>query len=287
MNKQVSDNWLYEISPKGKWVDLNFREIWQYRDLLWLFIKRDITTIYKQTVLGPFWFIIQPLTTSVTFTLIFNNVAGIETGSVPPFLFNLAGITMWGYFKSCLSLTANSLRGNAGMFSKVYFPRIIAPLSRVLSNLVKFGVQVGVFVIFYLIYISRGAEISINWTMLSFPILVMVLGLLGLSIGLIISSMTTKYRDMGLLIGFGTQLLMYMSAVMYPLEVVKQKVPEYAWLVEYNPLARIIEAFRYMTLGVGFFDWVQVAYAVMGSMLLFLIGLIVFNRAERNFIDTV
>ena len=216
MKVKQNDNWLYTISAKRKLIDFNFKEIWQYRDLLMLFVKRDVVTVYKQTVLGPLWYLIQPLFTALTFTLIFNKVANIETGAVPPFLFNLAGISIWNYFKTCLTSTSNTFSGNAGIFSKVYFPRIISPLSSVISNLLRFLIQLLVFVAFYIYYYINDAAISISEYIFVFPILIVLMALLGLGLGMVISSMVTKCRDLKFLLNFGVQLLMYVSAVMYP-----------------------------------------------------------------------
>ena len=282
-----NENWLFEITPKNKFFSLNLKEVWQYRDLLFLFVKRDVVTVYKQTVLGPLWYLIQPLFTSITFTIIFNTVAGIETGTVPPFLFNLAGITVWNYFTACLNGTSNTFASNAGIFGKVYFPRLIVPLSVVVSNLLKFGIQFFIFVVFYLYFYYNGAAVHINSLVLFFPFLVIMMGVLGLALGMIISSLVTKYRDFSYLIGFGVQLLMYLSAVVYPMALIQQKMPEYAWLVEYNPLAYIIETTRYLLLDVGQISITGLLYTFILIILLFFTGLLVFNRTERNFIDTV
>lgn len=282
-----SNDWLFEITPKNKFFSLNLKEVWQYRDLLFLFVKRDVITVYKQTVLGPLWYLIQPLFTSVTFTIIFNNVAGINTGTVPPFLFNLAGITVWNYFTSCLNGTSDTFKSNAGIFGKVYFPRIITPLSVVISNLIKFGIQFLIFVAFYVFYYLKGAPLSLNSLVLFFPLLIVIMGILGLGLGMIISSMVTKYRDFSYLVSFGIQLLMYLSAVMYPMELIKAKLPDYGWIVEYNPLAYIIESARYMLLDVGEISVVGLLYTFAVTVFLFFIGLLIFNKTEKSFIDTV
>jgi lipopolysaccharide transport system permease protein len=288
MNNNTSPNdWLFEITPKNKFFSLNLKEVWQYRDLLFLFVKRDVITVYKQTVLGPLWYLIQPLFTSVTFTIIFNNVAGINTGTVPPFLFNLAGITVWNYFTSCLTGTSDTFKTNAAIFGKVYFPRIITPLSVVISNLVKFGIQFLIFVGFYIFYYFQGADLSLNGLVLFFPFLIIIMGILGLGLGMLISAMVTKYRDFSHLIGFGIQLLMYLSAVMYPMELIKDKLPDYGWLVEYNPLAYIIETTRFMLLNVGGISVLGLAYTLVVTITVFFIGLLVFNKTEKSFIDTV
>lgn len=285
--KNIDQDWLFEITPKNKFFSLNLKEVWQYRDLLMLFVKRDVVTVYKQTILGPLWYLIQPLFTSITFTIIFNKVAGIETGTVPPFLFNLAGIMVWNYFTACLTGTSDTFRSNAAIFGKVYFPRLIMPISTVISNLLKFGIQFLIFVAFYVFYYLQGAAISLNGSLLFFPVLIALMGILGLGLGMLISSLVTKYRDLSYLIGFGVQLLMYLSAVMYPMDLIQDKMPDYAWLVHYNPLAYIIESTRYMLLGVGSVSVWGLVYTVGVTFGLFFMGLLVFNKTEKSFIDTV
>ena len=285
-SSQDSD-WLYEISSEKKLLDFNFKEIWRYKDLLILFVKRDIVTVYKQTVLGPLWFLIQPLFTSVIFTLVFNNVANIQTGAVPSFLFNLAGITAWTYFKECLTGTSGTFTKNAGIFGKVYFPRVIMPMSVTISNLLKLGIQLTIFTGFYIYFVASGKPISPNANLLLFPAYVFIMGATGLGLGMILSAMTTKYRDFTVLIGFGVQLLMYLSAVPFPLTEILEKKPEYFWVFKYNPLAQIIEGFRYMTLDTGLFTWWGFFYALGFSLVVFFMGLAIFNRTEKSFIDTV
>lgn len=279
--------WLFEITPKNKFFSLNLNEIWQYRDLLFLFVRRDVVTVYKQTVLGPLWYLIQPLMTSIIFTIIFNNVAGINTGSVPPFLFNLAGITIWNYFTSCLTETSDTFKKNAAIFGKVYFPRVIMPISVVISNLLKFGIQFFIFIAFYIYYYFQEAAVGLNEGVIFFPLLVFVMGVLGLGLGMLISSLVTKYRDFSYVIGFGVQLLMYLSAVMYPMELLKEKLPQYSWLVEYNPLAYVVETTRYMLLNVGEISITGLVYTVIISIVVFFVGLLFFNKTEKSFIDTV
>jgi lipopolysaccharide transport system permease protein len=279
--------WLFEITPKNKFLTLNLKEVWQYRDLLFLFVKRDIVTVYKQTVLGPLWYLIQPLFTAVIFTVIFNNVAGIDTGTVPPFLFNLAGITVWNYFTACLNDTSDTFKKNASIFGKVYFPRVIMPISIVISNLLKFGIQCFIFIVFYIYYYIQGAVIGLNVSTVFFPLLVVMMGVLGLGLGMLISSLVTKYRDFSYLIGFGVQLLMYLSAVMYPMALIKEKIPNYGWLVEYNPLAYVIETTRYMLLDVGHISFLGLGYTFLVTLVVFFAGLLIFNKTEKRFIDTV
>lgn len=291
MSPTKENQWLYTISSKKKLIDLNFNEIWRYRDLLFLFVKRDIVTVYKQTILGPLWYIIQPLFTSVIFTLIFNNLANIPTGNgVPAFLFNLAGITSWNYFKECLTGTSNTFTSNQNIFGKVYFPRVIMPMSLVVSNLLKLGIQLLVFIAFYIYYVFftlEASQVSPQKAIVFLPFLIVLMGILGLGLGMIISSMTTKYRDLTFLVQFGVQLLMYGSAVMYPISYFKEKLPEYAWLVEYNPIAVIVEAFRNMMLNTGSVQISDMIYVTVISVIVFILGLIVFNRTEKSFIDTV
>lgn len=289
--KTAEERWLYTISSKKKLIDFNFKEIWRYKDLLFLFVKRDIITLYKQTILGPLWYLIQPLFTSLIFTLIFNNLADIPTGEgVPNFLFNLAGITAWNYFKECLVGTSDTFKKNESIFGKVYFPRVIMPMSVVVSNLLKFGIQLLVFIGFYIYYVNFSTDsysVFPQTNILLFPLLVVLMALLGLGFGMIISSMTTKYRDLSFLIQFGVQLLMYGSAVMYPMAYFKDKLPNYYWLIEWNPIAIIIESFRTMVFGTGDVNMLKLAYVVAMSCFVFLIGLIIFNKTEKSFIDTI
>jgi len=288
LDTDIEDDWLYTISSKRKLIDLNFKEIWQYKDLLFLFVKRDIVTLYKQTILGPLWYLIQPLFTSVVFTLVFNNLGDIKTGGIPPFLFNLAGITAWNYFKDCLTNTSNTFTKNQNIFGKVYFPRVILPMSITISNLLKFGIQLLIFVGFYIYYYMFGHDFGINSSLLLFPVYVIMMGLLGLGLGMVFSSLTTKYRDLTVLLTFAVQLLMYLSAVPYPLSEANAKFPAIvAKIVEYNPLTQIIEGFRFMLLNTGSFDLSKFMYTLILSIVIFLLGLIIFNRTEKQFIDTV
>lgn len=282
-----NDDWLFEIKPKNNFFSLNIREIWQYRDLLFLFVNRDIVTVYKQTILGPLWYLIQPLFTSIIFTVIFNTIAGIQTGSTPPFLFNLAGIMVWNYFTSCLNDTSDTFKKNASIFGKVYFPRIIVPLSIVVSNLLKFGIQFLIFIAFYIYYVTQGMEVKLSINTFLFPILIIIMGFLGLGLGMIISSMVTKYRDLSFLVGFGVQLLMYVSAVMYPMKLLKEKLPDFGWIIEYNPLAYIVETSRYILLNEGEMSFFGIIYTIVITFVIVVLGLLIFNKTEKSFIDTV
>lgn len=284
------EDWLYEISSKRPLIDLNLKEIWRYRDLLLLFVKRDIITVYKQTVLGPLWFFIQPLFTSVIFTLVFNNIAAIKTDPIPAFLFNLSGITAWNYFKTCLVSTSKTFRSNAGLFGKVYFPRFIVPLSKTISNLVRFGIQCLIILGFYLYYsLYLGSAITPDSKLLLFPVYVFLIAILGLGIGMILSTMTTKYRDVSILIGFAIQLLMYVSAVPYPMREITQKAAEYSWIVDYNPIAYLMEGFRRSLFATDMlvFEWSSFVLICVVTLVIFFVGLILFNRTEKTFIDTV
>ena len=279
--------WISEIRPKTSLFALNLKEVWDYRDLLLIFVKRDITTVYKQTVLGPLWFFIQPLFTTITFTIMFNNLAGISTGTIPAFLFNMSGLVVWSYFTTCLNATSNTFTGNAAIFGKVYFPRLVVPLSLIFSNLLKFSIQMLLFVAFYIYFYSKGAPLSFNIMTPFFPVLVLLLGILGLGLGMLVSSVVTKYRDFSQLIAFGVQLLMYGSAVMYPMSLIQEKIPEYAYLVKYNPLAYFIETSRYMLLNIGEVSVFGIVYSISFIIVIFFAGLIMFNKTEKSFIDTV
>lgn len=279
------EKWLFEITPKNKLLSLNLKEVWDYKDLLMLFVKRDVITIYKQTILGPLWYLIQPLFTSIVFTLIFNKVANISTGGIPPFLFNLAGITSWNYFKDCLIETSDTFKKNQAIFGKVYFPRIIMPMSVVVSNLLKFGIQIGIFVCFYAYYVLSGSLIRPNLYILFYPVVIICMAMLGLGLGMIISSMVTKYRDLTFLVAFGVQLLMYISLVSLPYSVFEKN--NLNWAVDYNPLAHIIEFSRFIMLGEGTYSQFGIIYTLLTSIVVFVFGILIFNKTEKSFIDTI
>ena len=281
----MQQKWLYVIRPKTKLIDLNLNEVWQYRDLLMLFVKRDVITLYKQTILGPLWYFIQPLFTSVIFTLVFNKVAGIVTGGIPSFLFNLAGITIWNYFKECLIATSDTFKKNEQIFGKVYFPRIIMPMSIVVSNLLKFGIQILIFIVFYIYYLANGWDLQPSKFILLFPFLILFMAMLGLGLGMLISSMVTKYRDLTFLVSFGVQLLMYISLVVLPLSLFQEK--GFEWVVTYNPMAHMIEFGRFLLLGEGSVSQFGIVYTILTSVAVLLLGTIVFNKTEKTFIDTV
>ena len=267
--------------------DLKLNEIWAYRDLLWLLVRRDFVSFYKQTILGPLWFFIQPLFTTIIFTFIFGNLAGISTDGLPKPLFYLAGITAWNYFADCLIKTSTVFRDNAGIFGKVYFPRLIVPLSIVLSNLVRFGVQMILFLVLMAYYYFSGSSFQPSWAIALFPPLVLLMALLGLGAGMIISAMTTKYRDLAFLVSFGVQLLMYATTVIYPLSTALEKYPKYAWIIKYNPMTPILETFRFGFLGEGSFSWGSIGYVTGITLGILACGVVIFNKVERNFVDTV
>lgn len=281
------DNFTSVIKPKQGLFEINFKEIWDYRDLLILFVRRDIVATYKQTVLGPLWLVIQPLLTSVVYALVFGGIAGVSTDGINPFVFYLTGTTAWIFFSECLTKTSNTFVGNAAIFGKVYFPRLVVPLSIIFSNLFKMGIQLVIlFASIAIVYYTKpNSGIHINSYIIAIPALIMVMGLLGLSFGIFISSVTTKYRDFAYLVTFGVQLLMFASPVVYPLSVAKNK--GFAWLVEINPLTPLIEAFRYAVIGQGSVSYPQLAYS-LGFMVVFLLmSVVMFNKVEKTFMDTV
>lgn len=276
--------WDLVIEPQSSLLDLNLKDVWRYRDLLWLLVKRDFVSFYKQTILGPLWFFIQPLFTTIIFTFIFGNLAGLSTDGLPQPLFYMAGITAWNYFADCLTKTSTVFRDNANIFGKVYFPRLIMPLSIVVSNLVRFGVQMLLFFLMIGYYYFTGAAFAPNTYILLFPILVLQMALLGLGVGLVITALTTKYRDLAFLITFGVQLMMYATTVIYPLSAAPAK---YKWLIELNPMTGIIEAFRFGFLGQGELTLSSFGYSVAFTLVALVLGVIIFNKTEKTFVDTV
>jgi lipopolysaccharide transport system permease protein len=287
MKPLPEENWDIEITPANNLLDIKLRDVWHYRDLLLLLVKRDFVSFYKQTILGPLWFFIQPVFTTIIFTFVFGNLAGISTDGLPQPLFYMAGITAWNYFSECLNKTSTVFKDNASLFGKVYFPRLIMPLSIVASNLVRFGVQMLLFMIMIIYYLIIGAHFSPNWYILLFPVLIVLMACLGLGFGMIISAMTTRYRDLAFLVTFGVQLLMYATTVIYPLSTALQKYPEYAWIIKYNPMTPIIETFRYGFLGNGSFSWEGLSYCTGVTFFITVMGIIIFNKVEKTFVDTV
>lgn len=285
--KDSKEEYFDVISPKKNLFDVNLKEVWRYRDLLMLFVRRDFVSVYKQTILGPLWFFIQPILTTLMFTLVFSKMGNISTDGLPPILFYLAGITAWNYFSECLTKTSNTFVSNAGIFGKVYFPRLVLPLSIVVSNLIKFGVQFMLFALVLAYYHFTSDAIEASVYMLSLPLLILLMAGLGLGFGIIISSLTTRYRDFQFLIVFGIQLFMYATPIVYPMSLVNERLGQYAWIVELNPMTSIVEAMRYSFLGVGAFDWSGLLYSFSFMCVLLISGILVFNKVEQNFIDTV
>ena len=284
LNKE--EDWDLVLRPKARLFDLNLKEVWRYRDLLWLFVKRDFTAQYKQTVLGPLWHIIQPLLTTVMFLFIFGRIARIPTDGVPSVLFYMSGITLWNYFSACLTGTAGTFTGNAAIFGKVYFPRLVTPLSTIVSNIVKLGIQLLLlFSMMAWYHFVKGYSIQITLAWLLLPVLILMMALLGLGAGIIISSLTTKYRDFTVLIGFGVQLLMYLTPVAYPISYLANS--KYKTWIELNPLTSIVEAFKYALFNKGTLNWDALLYSGVFIVVVLFIGLLVFNKVEKTFMDTV
>mgnify|MGYP002625837910 CR=1 FL=1 len=291
MAKNTDENWTTIIKPRNKLFEVNLKEIWDYRDLLTLFVKRTITVAYKQTILGPLWWLIQPALTVIMYMVVFGGIAGIPTDGIPQPLFYLGGVCMWQYFSSCLTGTSNTFVSNSGIFGKVYFPRLIMPISTVVSNLVRFGIQFGLFVIVYVYYACVGMAPTPNWYFLLFPVLVFMLAGLGLGFGIIISSMTTKYRDLQILFSFFVSLWMYATPIVYPLSRVagKQKWGhDVADIMCLNPVTPVIETFKHGALGAGeFVGWGWLAYSFVFMLLTLGFGILIFNRVQKSFMDTV
>ena len=279
------------IKPRTGLFEVNLKEIWDYRDLMSLFVKRNIITQYKQTILGPLWYVIQPAITVIMYMVVFGGIAGIPTDGVPQPLFYLAGICMWQYFADCLTKTSNTFVNNSGIFGKVYFPRLIMPISDTLSNLVRFGIQVGLFIIVYIYYAFVGSAAMPNWYLLLFPVLVLMMAGLALGFGIIISSMTTKYRDLQILFTFIVQLWMYATPIVYPLSQVRGKIVagfNLETLMCINPVTPVIETFKYGALGAGeFIGWGWLAYSFLFTALLLVLGIVIFNKVQKSFMDTV
>lgn len=276
--------WDLVIKPRDKWYSIDLAAVWKYRDLLMLLVRRDFVSVYKQTVLGPLWFLIQPIVTSLTFTIIFGTLAKISTGGVPPILFYLSGITLWSYFADCLNKTSNTFVANASVFGKVYFPRLIVPLSVLISNLVKLSIQLLLLIVVWIYYLSDGV-IHPHWSLLwLIPFLVVMMAALGLGFGIFISSVTTRYRDFTFLIGFGVQLLMYASPIVYPLSIVS---PKFRFYILLNPVSSIIESFKAILLGDGVVTWHALLYSAGFTTVLLFIAIVIFNKVEKTFMDTV
>ena len=274
-----------EIKPQKAWLDVDIKGLWRYRDLYRMYIRRDIVTMYKQTILGPLWYLIQPVMTTIIYMFVFGGLAGISTDGIPQPLFYMAGITLWNYFQQCFTSCSNVFAANAGVFGKVYFPRLVVPLSSVTSHLIRLLIQFLMFLAIYIYYIASGQfSFSFSFSFFLAPVLIMMVGLHAMSWGLIISSWTTKYRDLNFLIGFGVQLLMYATPVIYPLSFAPA---QYRTLLSINPLTPIFEAFKYSCLGVGTFDATGLLYSTLFLLVTLFLSVLIFNRTEQRFMDTV
>ncbi|WP_288735336.1 ABC transporter permease [uncultured Phocaeicola sp.] len=280
----MENKWDIEIKPKKKLLDVDIKGIWKYRDLYRMYVKRDIVTVYKQTILGPLWFLIQPIFTTIMYMFVFGGLAGISTDGAPQPLFYMSGILLWNYFNSAFMVSSNVFTTNASVFGKVYFPRLVVPLSGITSNLIKFGIQLVLFILMYLYYWAQGADLHINWTLVLFPFLVFLIAFHAMSWGLIISALTTKYRDLTQLVTFGIQLFMYATPVIYPLSAAPEK---YRDLISLNPLTPIFEAFKYSCMGCGSLDWGGLLYSTVFMCITLFLSVVIFSRVERNFMDTV
>lgn len=279
-----TSEWDIIISPDKKLLDVNLKEVWRYRDLYWMYVKRDIITIYKQTILGPLWFLIQPLMTTVMYMFLFGGLAGISTDGMPQPLFYMSGILLWNYFQSVFNDTSTLFVKNSNVFGKVYFPRLVVPLSVTTSNLVKLGIQLSLFMVMYVFFYLKGATLQINWTICFFPIILTILAFHSMGWGLIVSAATAKYRDLTFLTTFGIQLFMYATPVVYPVSATPER---YQTILSLNPLTPIFESFRNSTMGCGMFDWWGLLYSFVFMSVVMFFAIIVFNRVERNFMDTV
>jgi len=285
MNKQPLDHWDMVIEPREKVWSLRLNEVWRYKDLLMLLVRRDFVAFYKQTILGPVWFFIQPLLTTLMYLLIFGKIAGLSTDGIPGLLFYLAGVTCWGYFSESLTKTSDTFIANASIFGKVYFPRLVIPLSIILSNMIRLGIQFLLFLIVWIYYVGFTNEnVHPNWAIILLPVLVLLMAFQGLGLGIIFTALTTKYRDLRFLLTFGVQLLMFATPVVYPLSLASDK---YKWLIVANPFTTIVETFRYAFTGSGTFSWFQLGYSALVTIIIVVFGTLIFNRTERTFMDTV
>jgi len=280
----IEKDWDLIIEPRRSLLDLRIGELWQYRDLVMLFVRRDFVAAYKQTILGPLWYLIQPLLTTITFTVIFGQIASLPTDGLPQFLFYMSGTVLWSYFADCLTKTSNTFVANSQLFGKVYFPRLAVPVSILISNLITFAMQFGFFLLFVGYFALRGAQICPNLWILAFPLLLLIMAGLGLGLGVLISALTTKYRDLRFLVSFGVSLLMYATPVIYPASSVPER---FQLLIRLNPVTPIVETFRYGFLGSGSVSVWGLAYSVVFMLAAVALGAVVFNRVEATFMDTV
>ena len=283
----ANNEWDIIIEPKKKLFSIDLGEVWRYRDLLTMYVKRDIVTMYKQTILGPLWYVIQPLFTTIMFMFVFGGIAGIPTDGLPQPLFYMAGIVCWNYFSECLTKCSETFNANQHIFGKVYFPRLVVPFSITISSLLKMAIQFILFVAVYIFFICKGFSPQITWYILLVPLLVVMLAGLGLGFGLIISSMTTKYRDLRFLVSFGVQLWMYITPSIYPLSILKENYSDYVWAIAINPLTGIIETFKMAFLGQGTFEWTYLLYSLVFTIVVMTLGMVTFNKVQRSFMDVI
>ena len=279
-----SETWDLVITPRKKWYDLQLRDVWHYRDLIALFVRRDFVSRFKQTILGPLWLLIQPILTTLVFTVIFGQIARLPTDGLPQMLFYLSGTVLWNYFAGCLTGTSGTFTGNASIFGKVYFPRLVTPISIVISNMITLAVQFILFLAFLLFFFLRGAPVGLTAWAWALPLLVLLMAGMGLGFGIIISSLTTKYRDLSYLVGFGVSLWMYVTPVIYPVSTIPERL---RWIADVNPITPVVETFRAGFLGAGDASWLRLAYSAAFMLVVLFIGMVIFNRVEKTFIDTV
>ena len=283
--QQDDQHWDSQITPRDKLLTIDWQELWRYRDMFLLFVDRNFRTAYKQTILGPLWFIITPVLSVIVYVTVFGGIANIPTDGVPPILFYLLGISVWGYFSSCLSATSNSFVTNAAIFGKVYFPRIIMPLVAVTTNLLSFAIQLAIFAAFYIYYVATGTELVIHWQIVLFPVLILLLAFMSVGFGMIFSSMTTKYRDLQIMLAKIISLWVYITPVIYPLSMVTN--PKLHLAMSLNPVTPVMEAIKYSLLGQGQFSWLWLGYSTLFTFVLLILGLMMFNKVQKSFMDTV
>ncbi|GGP03060.1 transport permease protein [Cloacibacterium rupense] len=284
--KHKNEEWTNVISSDHSLFKLNLKEVWDYKDLVYMFVKRDFVSSFKQTILGPLWFFINPILTTIVFTLVFGGIANLPTDGIPPILFYLAGNTLWGYFSTTMMSVSNVFTGNANVFGKVYFPRLVSPIATIISSFMRLGIQLLLFFMVLSFFLYKGVVHPNLWALLS-PILIIFLALFSLGLGMIFSSLTTKYRDLALLLNFGVSLYMWFTPVILPTSLVKQKLGSYGFLADLNPLTPIFECFKYGFIGSGDFDMIRLLISFLFIIAILLLGIIIFNKSEKSFIDTV
>ncbi len=282
---QNEEKWDLTITPRDRLLAVDWKELWRYRDMFLLFVERNFRTAYKQTILGPLWFIITPVLSVIVYVTVFGGIANIPTDGIPPILFYLLGISVWGYFSSCLSATSNSFVTNADIFGKVYFPRIIMPLVAVTTNLLTFAIQLAIFAAFYIYYVATGTALTVHWQIVLFPLLIALLAFMSVGFGMIFSSMTTKYRDLQIMLAKIISLWVYITPVIYPLSMVTN--PKLHLAMSLNPVTPVMEAIKYSLLGQGQFSWLWLGYSAAFTLLLLIFGLMLFNKVQKSFMDTV